>query len=125
MGRRRRGLVAEQLSDILDEIEKNLDTGSQNAFRQGATEAVEILHAKSPKKKTKGGQYAAGWTLKPAPGRLKGYIVYNATDYQLTHLLEKGHAKVNGGRVRAIPHIRPVEIAVSERVLRKIENLPL
>lgn len=124
MARKRRGLVAEQLSDILDEIEKNLDDSSQDAFKKGATEAVEVLHAKSPRRPG-GGKYAAGWTLKPVTGPLKGYIVYNATDYQLTHLLEKGHAKRNGGRVRAIPHIRPVEIAVSQKVLREIENAPL
>lgn len=126
MARKRRGLVADQLGDILDEIDKNLETGSQNTFRQGAAEAVEVLHAKSPRKKKNGGKYATGWTMKPVQtGHIKGYIVYNATDYQLTHLLEKGHAKRGGGRVRAIPHIRPVEIAVSERVLKKIEQMPL
>jgi hypothetical protein len=32
---------------------------------------------------------------------------------------------VNGGRVRAIPHIRPVEMAVSQKVMREIEQAPL
>lgn len=118
-----RGLVSEQLKKILDEAEEEVETQSMDVFEQGANDAANLLHSNSPVGKS--GNYAAGWAVKPVPGKLKGYIVYNATDYMLTHLLEKGHAKVNGGRVRAIPHIRPVETATAAKVMERIEQMKL
>ena len=66
------------------------------------------------------GDYRKGWRAKKVNGK---WVVHNATDYQLTHLLEKGHALANGGRAKAYPHIKPVEQELIEEFEREIREL--
>ena len=74
------------------------------------------------------GQYKKGWAVKKQKETSNSLelVVHNKKRYQLTHLLEKGHAKRGGGRVRAFPHIAPAEQAgireLEEGIKRGLEG---
>lgn len=77
-----------------------------------AEATIKMLNATSPKLT---GAYAKSWevfTPKSGPNRHYRVIHAGNGEYRLTHLLEHGHAKVNGGRVNPSPpggHIEPAE----------------
>lgn len=77
-----------------------------------------------------GTEYAKSWAYKRDPS-LKGkyrasMVVYSKKPYyRLAHLLEHGHAKVNGGRVPGRPHVAyGEELAVKnlEKNIREAMN---
>lgn len=100
--------IAKTLKEYTDEVIE----GVKVAKVEVAKNTVSLLKETSPKKT---GSYAKGWRNKDVNGI---QVVYNKTDYQLTHLLEFGHAKINGGRVSEKPHIRPAE----EKAIKEFEK---
>ena len=68
----------------------------------------------------KSGRYAKSWAVKKTAETSNSLeiTVHSRNRYMLTHLLENGHAKRGGGRVRAIPHIAPAE----EMGIRELED---
>lgn len=101
--------------DVAAEIEKamkgQLDLANEvvnKSVDKVAKETVNELGSTSPRKS---GHYAEGWATKEGKTatRSKSAVVWNEKHYRLTHLLEHGHAKVNGGRVAARPHIGAAE----------------
>lgn len=91
--------ISKQLQTYTTEVEKKV----KRAENKVTTEAVNDLKQTNPKSS---GGYAEGWAKKKTD---QGIVIYNKNKPGLTHLLEKGHAKVSGGRVPGKPHIRPAE----------------
>ena len=91
--------ISRQLTLYANQTEEKVDAIAKKV----ADDGVEELKRVSPKRS---GNYAKSWTVKKVKGI---YILHNKKHYRLTHLLEKSHAKVNGGRTQAQPHIKPTE----------------
>lgn len=80
--------LAEYGDDVLDVLEAET--------KKSARQTTSDLKSNSPRNS---GRYAAGWSHKAQKGGVYklSETVYNRTDYQLTHLLEKPHATGGGG----------------------------
>ena len=77
-------------------------------MKKSAKAVKEQINGSAP---VRTGRYAKSWKVKTTAESSQEIeqTVYSPNRYMLSHLLEKGHAKRGGGRVRAIPHIAPAE----------------
>lgn len=115
------------LSDLGDMIAQELEAykqdvadGLKQEIKSVAKDCKRDIQQNSP---VLTGSYRKGWQDKIVyeDGENIRVIVRNRTDYQLTHLLEHGHAKVNGGRVEGRPHIGPAEQRAEKKLLKKVK----
>lgn len=104
--------ITRELQRYSNLVEEDLEVAKEEV----ANDFVDELKQKSPKKT---GNYRKGWRKKKDGNAI---IVHNALKPQLTHLLEKGHAKVNGGRVPAQAHIAPAEEKAINEFVERVER---
>lgn len=112
--------LAKEISKILLEYKEEIEDGISIAGDTVAKKTVKKLRETSPKRKKDGGTYAKGWRVTTVKGKK---IIHNKTRYQLTHLLENGHAKVNGGRVTGKPHIKLAEEEAIKEYVNEVEKV--
>lgn len=96
------------MKQLLAAVEGDVREGSVKAVRKAAQYGKDEVKKNSPERKHGGRHYADGWTYRvknTAEGPMAE--IGNKTKPGLAHLLEKGHAKVGGGRVPGIKHIAP------------------
>lgn len=112
--------LANEIQDVLAAYRNGVNTEIEAAKKETAQALVKELKKTSPKRT---GKYGKGWTYKKS-GRTDSilFTVYNKPEYRLTHLLEKGHAKRNGGRVSARVHIAPAEQKHLDAYIRKVRK---
>ena len=121
-----RRVQIDQLADaVMRELEHYADTttdGVKAAVKKAANTVKKEITAGAP---ARSGKYAKSWrtkTTKESSSALE-ITVYSPTRYMLAHLLEHGHAKRNGGRTAAQPHIAPAEELGIEQLEQDIERM--
>lgn len=112
------------VTSILKDYSKDVLVQTDEAVREVATEAKNELKVEGGFK-NKSGKYRRGWRITFNEKRLGLEAVVHNNVYQLTHLLESGHAKWLWGRdtgetVRAFPHIEKVNEEAQKKLLEEI-----
>lgn len=117
--------MADAVEKILKEYGEETMADIDTATKKTAQEVAKQIKANA-RAVYKKGKYASSWTVKKNPNLLRmqrGYVVCAGKNgYYLTHLLEFGHAKVNGGRVEGREHIAPAADAAPDLLIENIKK---
>jgi len=116
--------IKDILNDYSHEVQEAITLEAERLSKEGA-KTLKVTSPKSKRNSKRKGKYAKGWRVKTEKGR--GYVhctIHNATDYQLTHLLEREHLTHNGGKyVPKQKHIEPVHDKIVADYEKNVENI--
>lgn len=120
--------LAKEVTKTLEEFAEATDEVVEKAVTDTAKEALEELKNASPPGSgqfSSWNDYNKGWKITQTKTDRKYHrkaTIHNVDKYRLTHLLEKGHALVKGGRTRAFPHIAPVAEKAEDKLMENIKK---
>lgn len=109
------------INDILNDYTEEIQVAITEEAEKVAKEGADKLKISSPKRT---GKYSKGWRVKTIKGF--GFInctIYNSTNWQLTHLLEKSHLTRNGGKTTPKVHIAPVDDFCVREFEKNVERI--
>lgn len=122
------GEIAKTIARELNTYTRDVADGVKAAVDTTSKELLENTRADAP---VRTGDYKKAMRVKTLhesdyEKRNRWYVDPKTGEYRLSHLLEKGHAKRGGGRVKAYPHIEnnreKAEARFTERVKEVIRN---
>lgn len=111
--------LADAVMDALDEYNDLAQETVKKSVQAVAKETKVLIESAAP---VNTGVYEANWATKTTlqnASRMET-VVYQKKKPGLNHLLEKGHAKRNGGRTPALVHIAPAEKYAVEELQERI-----
>lgn len=117
--------LTEKIMKGLNEYKDILTDDLKASSKKVANKVRNEIKKNAPKDK---GDYIKSWSVKKIKENSNGIslAVHSRNKYQLTHLLEHGHAKRGGGRTRSYPHIAPAEKMgikmLEDEITRSIKN---
>lgn len=120
--------LAKEIEKALDEFVGVTEEACEKGVRETAKDAVRELRSAHPSGSGQYGswdEYNGSWKVMQTKTDKRYHrkaTIHNENHYQLTHLLEKGHALVQGGRTRAFPHIAPVAEKCEGELIQNIRK---
>ena len=111
--------MAESIEKELLGFRRLATDGMKMAVKKAGKTARSDINKSAP---VRTGRYAKSWKDKVTEedSQRIHVTVFSPSRYMIAHLLEYGHVMRGGGRVRAIPHIKPAEEHAEEVLLKEI-----